>query len=67
MKKFILIIIIIIVAAAVWFYQKNSGSDGALAPSPAGNSAEIVNEVENIDLGDTDSEFKEIDQDLNSL
>jgi len=67
MKKLIIVIIVVIVAVAIWFYKKNTGLDEALTPVPTSNSAEIINEVESIDLGDTDSEFKAIDQDLNSL
>ena len=64
MKKLSIIIIIIIAVVAIWFYKK-TGQE-ALVPSSASNTAEIINEVEGIDIGNTDSEFEEIDTDLNS-
>lgn len=66
MKKFIIFVVIVVVAAAVWFY-KNKKSDEILAPAPEANSAEVVKEVENIDIGNIDKEFEEIDQELNGL
>lgn len=65
-KKLSIIIIIVIAAAIVWFY-KNKKSEEALAPAPAANLAEVVNEVESIDVGDVDKEFQGIDQELNGL
>lgn len=63
-KKISIIIIIVIAATAVWFYKSKSGNK-ALAPAPAANSSEVVKEVENIDVGNVDGGFEEIDKELN--
>ncbi len=67
-KKLSIIVIIIMAIAAVWFYKNKSGQEvSAPTPAPAANSAEVVKEVESIDLGDVDSEFEQIDKDLDTL
>lgn len=69
MKKFIIFVVIVIAAAAVWFYENKttSNDDEIFAPAPEANSAEVVKEVENIDIGTIDKEFEGIDQELNGL
>lgn len=66
MKKLNIIVILIIAVVAFWFY-KNWSEKEMLAPAPAKNSAEVVNEVESINVGDIDTEFDEIDQELKEL
>lgn len=82
MSKNILIAIIVIVAAAVigfvvWFIQSSqaptvpSGNSYGVKINSSESAADTITavnaEIENIDIGDLDKEFKNIDADLQSL
>lgn len=63
----------IVVAGLVWYFGARQGVLPPLpipTPTPEAGvqlDVELSSEVENVDLGDLESEFKDIDADLNSL
>lgn len=66
----IVIVIIVLVALGLWWFR---ASAPAPAPAPGGQAGapaaedSFVQEVDSLNLGDLDSEFQEIDQDLQTL
>lgn len=69
----IIIAVAVVVAGLAWYFsamQVDSPQLPVPTPTPeveAQLDSQLNTEVENIDLGDLDTEFKEIDNDLNSL
>ncbi len=75
-KILIVLVVIVIALLGVVYFSSEKGDDQNSMEnsnqSPANGTAidttsAINADIENIDLGDVDTEFQEIDQDLNSL
>ena len=65
MKKIIIIIVIIAAALVAWMLLKPKATN---APSNTTASADVVGQdLSSIDLGNLDSDFKDIDTDLKTL
>jgi len=68
-----LVVIVLALLGVIYFSAEKAGYQsvndvGGNDQTPAEDSTAAINsEIENIDLGDVDAEFKQIDQDLNSL
>lgn len=68
----LLIILFILISAAILIFKKstvNAPADGnENVQTMKGDSVEAVNQdLDKIDIGNLDEDFKEIDQDINSL
>ncbi len=65
-----LLIVAVVVLVGLWFWLKDSRPQDA-QPTPTESAVpeaqEIIDEIQNIDLGDLEAEFDAIDQDINSL
>lgn len=71
-NSLIIIAVIVLALLGIVYYMTQKPDDYSVAPVPQNtvpqdNTAAINNDVEAIDLGDVDMEFKSIDSDLNSL
>ncbi|MEK7537168.1 MAG: hypothetical protein AAB584_01875 [Patescibacteria group bacterium] len=81
MSKILLIIIVIIAAiAGFWLWSSNKSDEGLLESTPSAEglpqlpevsegdtTSQIQEDLDNIDLGDIDKQFENIDADLNNL
>ena len=72
MKKTLLIIIIVLALTAIsvwWWTSRSAPSLPSLEPEAPGSdtTSAIESELQNIDLGDLDAEFQNLDADINSL
>lgn len=70
-KKFaIIIVIIIVLALGAWYFLKGSATTGEQTGeevAPAEEAQAVNEELNGIDVGDTNQELESIDQDLNNL
>ena len=67
----LIIVAIVVVGLIVWWVSRAPESEKAVAPTATPSATlvqdELQQEADQLDAGNLDSEFKEIDQDLNSL
>lgn len=72
MKKTLwIIVIVVLIVVGYWFWQFRQGPGAGLPQLPQvsneDTAAQINQDLDQINLGDIDAEFKNIDVDLNNL
>ncbi len=67
MKKLLLIIVVLaVVIAGIWLLSSSSKEQQVLAPAED-STGMIANDLNNINLGDLNSDFQSVNADVNSL
>lgn len=71
MNKNTIIIVVVIVAVILggvwWWLQRGTTEGQPSTQAPSDTTGSIQTDLNNLDLGDLDKEFQNVDADLNSL